>query len=99
MSKGPFILDYVEGDLLPYVEVEWEGQDITGFTFELHLRKPNGLRITKSAIVDDLNAGGAGSAFFHFEWAPGDLVVGERALQRLKSPTHRAKTRPGRASS
>lgn len=77
MAGGEFILDYVENDLLPFLDVEWEGQDITGFTINLNFRKPNGTKVIKTAIIDDANAGGAGSALFHFEWASGDLCPGE----------------------
>ena len=77
MSAGPNVLFFVEGDLLPNLSIEWESQDITGFSFSLHFRKPDGTRVTKTGIVDDLNAGGLGTAVFHFEWAAGDLVTGD----------------------
>lgn len=77
MSAGPQVLFFVEGDLLPNLSVGFEGQDLTGFTLFLHFRKPDGTRVTKAGIVDDLNAGGAGTALFHFEWAAGDLVTGD----------------------
>lgn len=76
-SKGPFIMDFVEGDLLPHLDVEWEGVDITGYSIKLNIRRPNGTKVTIDAVLDDLNVGGAGSAIFHFEWSPGDLIVGE----------------------
>lgn len=77
MARGPFILFFVEGDLLPFLSVEWEEQDIVGFDIKLHFRKPNGTRVTKTAIIDDANLGGAGTAKFHFEWVAGDLVEGD----------------------
>ena len=78
MSRGPQILDgFVEGDLLPNLSIKWESQDITGFTFSLHFRKPNGTRVTKAGIIDEANVGGLGTAIFHFEWAAGDLVTGD----------------------
>ena len=77
MSKGPFIIKRVFGDLLPFLDVEWEGQDITGFTAFLNIRRPNGTRVVKSAIIDEPNLGGAGTAKFHFEWVTGDLLVGD----------------------
>ena len=77
MSTGPRIIHFAEGDLLPWLDVEYEGVDITGFTIQLHFRKPNGTRTTKDAVVDDANVGGAGSALFHFEWASDDLKEGD----------------------
>ena len=77
MSAGPNVLFFVEGDLLPNLSIEWEGQDITGFTFSLHFRKPDGTRVTKAGIIDTANVGGLGTAIFHFEWAAGDLVTGD----------------------
>lgn len=77
MSAGPNVLFFVENDLLPDLSVGFEGQDITGFSFSLHFRKPDGTRVTKAGIVDDLNVGGLGTAVFHFEWAVGDLVTGD----------------------
>ena len=79
--KGPRIFHFVENDLLPWLEVEWENEDITGFTIRLHVRKPNGLRFTRDAVVDDANVGGAGSALFHFEWLAGDLCCGESTAE------------------
>lgn len=77
MSAGPNVLFFVEGDLLPNLDVGWEGQDITGFSFALHFRKPDGTRVTKVGIVDAINGGGLGTAVFHFEWSAGDLVAGD----------------------
>ena len=70
-------MEFVENDLLPFLSVEWEGQDITGFDIFLNIRKPNKTRVVKTAIIDDPNAGGAGTALFHFEWAFEDLCVGD----------------------
>ena len=79
MAKGPRIFHFVEGDLLPWLEAEWENEDITGFTIQLHVRQPNGIRFTRDAVIDDANVGApvGGSAFFHFEWQAGDLVAGD----------------------
>lgn len=79
MAKGPRVLDFVENDLLPWIEVEWQDEDITGYTILLNVRKPNGLRFTREAVVDDANIGApeGGSACLHFEWRAGDLVEGD----------------------
>lgn len=77
MSAGPGVLFFVEGDLLPNLSVGWKEQDVSGFSFSLHFRKPDGTRVTKVGIVDDANVGGAGTAVFHFEWSAGDLVTGD----------------------
>jgi len=75
--NGGKILRFVENDLLPNIDVEWEGEDITGMVIELHVRKPNGLRFAKTAIIDDPNVGATGSAKFHFSWSAGDLCPGD----------------------
>jgi TATA-box binding protein (TBP) (component of TFIID and TFIIIB) len=78
MASGPYVLDFVEGDLLPNVVVQLEGEDITDFDIKLHVRKPNGTKITKTAVIDEANVDNlVGVAEFHFEWAAGDLVAGE----------------------
>lgn len=79
MARGPYIINLVEGDLLPFLEVEWEDQDVTGFNILLHVRKPNGTTFTRTAVIDETNAGEprGGSAFFHFEWLAGDLDPGD----------------------
>ena len=71
------ILKFVEGDLLPWIEIEWENEDISGYSILLHVRKPNGTKFSKAAVIDDANVGGEGTAFFHFEWSAGDLVFGD----------------------
>lgn len=81
MSRGPHVINFVENDLLPWIDVEWEGEDISGFTIYLHVRKPNGTRFSRTAIIDDPNLGGANSAFFHFEWLAGDLVAGDSTAE------------------
>ncbi len=75
-GQKPGVIHLVENDLLPFLAVEWEGQDITGFTILLHVRKPSGLKFSRAAVVDDFNVGGGGTALFHFEWVAGDLCVG-----------------------
>ena len=79
--KKLHVVHLVEGDLLPWIDVEWENEDITGFTILLHVRKPNGTRFSKPAVIDDANVGGAASAFFHFEWAAGDLCAGDSSAE------------------
>jgi len=82
MAKGSSVLEFVENDLLPFLDVEWEDQDITGFDIKLHIRKPNGLTVTKTAVIDDANAGNVvGVARFHFEWTAGDLIAGESSAE------------------
>ena len=81
MSTGPFIVDFVENDLLPHLSVEWEGEDISGFDIKLNIRRPNGTKVVKTAVIDDANVGAGGTALFHFEWALGDLCVGESAAE------------------
>jgi len=74
-------IELVENDLLPYLNVEWSGQDITSYTIELHVRYEDGTKITRSAVVDDYNVGGAGTALFHFEWQAGDLITGTHTAE------------------
>ena len=81
MAHGPKVLYFVEGDLLPNLSIEWEDQDISGFSIFLHFRKPNGTRVTKNAVIDDANVGGTGTAIFHFEWSVGDLVAGDSSAE------------------
>jgi len=78
MAKPRAVLNFVENNLLPNISVEWKDQDITGYTILLHVRKPNGLKFTKTAVIDDANTGNvSGIAMFHFEWSAGDLVAGK----------------------
>lgn len=83
MAKGPRIFHFVENDLLPWLDAEWQNEDITGYTIRLHVRKPNGLRFTRDAVIDDANVGApdGGSALFHFEWQAGDLCYGESTAE------------------
>ena len=81
MSAGPNVLFFVEGDLLPNLSIEYELQDITGFDIKLHFRKPDGTKTTKTAIIDDANLGGLGTATFHFVWSAGDLVEGDSSAE------------------
>ncbi len=53
MSKGPFIFEFTENDLLPWLEADWEDEDITGFPIQLNVRKTNGLKFTGTAAVDE----------------------------------------------
>ena len=71
------IVDMVYGDLLPYLYIELELEDITGWTITLNVSRPDGTRIQRTAIVVAPNVGGLGNAEFYFDWAVGDLMQGE----------------------
>jgi hypothetical protein len=66
------ISEFVEGDLLPFVSVEWEDHDMTGYSAVLRVQKPSGECFERLAIFDN-----AAEGKFHFEWQAGDLVAGE----------------------
>ncbi len=94
--RKPGVLEFVENDLLPWLDVEWESQDITGYTINLHVRQPTGLRFTRVAVIDDANVGGLGTARFHFEWQPGDLIKGNSEAEiEIIDPSARPETFKG----
>lgn len=75
--SSPTIFQFVENDLLPFLDLEWAQEDITGYTIQLHVQQPDGTTFSIDATVEDANVGGSGTALFHFEWAAGNLVAGD----------------------
>lgn len=72
------IVELVTNDLPSRQGFEWEDQDITGFTFKLHVQLEDGSGVvTRTAVIDDANVGGAGTALFHVDFQAGDLPRGE----------------------
>ncbi len=51
------VLDRVQNDTLPSYDGELEGQDITGYTIKLNMRKPDGTSNTKTATFTDASKG------------------------------------------
>ena len=71
MSQGIANIFLVEGDHKPFLEIEWEDTDITGYTIVLNIRYDDGTAAQVSATVDS-----AVDGTFHFEWAEGVLRAG-----------------------
>jgi len=90
------ILKYTEGDLLPYLFVEWEDSgSIVDYSFNLHVRRADGTRFTRAAIIDD-NGTVSGSGAFHFEWQAGDLIRGRMEAEiEMWNPDGKNETWPG----
>lgn len=67
---------YTEGDTLPKLQRTYTGTEsggnITGWTITLHLKRPDGTILTKTAAITD----GPGGAY-EFTWAAGDLQAGK----------------------
>lgn len=71
----PEVIDtYTEGDTLPIFTRTYEGgEDITGWTITLQMRREDETLLTKTATITD---GVAGE--YQFTFAAADLIEGER---------------------
>jgi len=72
MSALPkFPVCFVENDEKPALVATLVGQDLTGYTITLHVLRPDGTVLIKSATPIDLVQG-----HFQFVWIAGDLQAG-----------------------
>lgn len=90
------IIKLHEGDLLPFLFFEWEDSgSIVGYSFKLHVRREDGVRFTREAVIDD-DGTSSGNGAFHFEWQLGDLVRGRaNAEVEMWDPDSKNETWPG----
>jgi len=66
-----FILNRVEGDTKPDIDVEFASFDLTGFQVKMHTKKSGSASTqTKDAVIDD-----AASGKFHIEFVSSDLLL------------------------
>lgn len=72
-DHAPYLLDFYKGNTLPLIDLELEGEDITGYTFVLTINFKDGTCLTKTGVIDDANVGGLGTGLAHFDWVAGDL--------------------------
>lgn len=80
--------EFTEGDLLPFISLEWEGVDLTGYTGVLRVQQPSGVCFERPAIFDD-----APNGKLHFEWVAGNLVEGLSVAEiELTDPQSRNET-------
>ena len=95
-SQCKAILQFHEGDLLPYLYIDWEGSgSIVGYSFALHVRREDGSRISRTAVVDD-DGTVSGNGAFHFEWQAGDLVRGRHTAEvEMTNPAAKNETWSG----
>lgn len=81
MNQPKAILKFHEGDLLPLLYFEWDGSgSIVGYRFKLHVKREDGVRFSRDAVVDD-DGTVSGSGAFHFVWQAGDLVRGRHLAE------------------
>lgn len=72
MIPRQIIIDLVEGDTSPPLRVRFSGLNLTQYSrIDFHMRRPNGSRITRSAVVDALDL-----ELCSVSWQAGDLVRG-----------------------
>lgn len=76
------IIELGENDLLPFLDVEFEGADLTGDEVYLDVEREDGHRFSVKAEIDNVGDPANGvPALFHFEWSEGDLVRGFHKAQ------------------
>lgn len=67
---------YVDGDTGPDLLCTFTGQDLTGYTITLHVKKQGGEKFSIAATAVDLSAGS-----FKFVWSAGQLVEGAHEME------------------
>lgn len=73
-DRAPYYLDYCVGDTRPFIYLEFENEDITGYTFELTVNYQQGTCLVKSGTIKEPNLNRAvGAGIACIEWVSGDL--------------------------
>ena len=70
---------WVANDTLPEIVLVFEGENLTGFTIELFVRRPDNTLLVKAAQFIDATQGK-----FKFVWVDGDLQVGLGQLAEIR---------------
>ena len=72
MIPRQIIIDLVEGDTSPPLRVRFSGLNLTLYSrIDFHMRRPNGSRITRTAVADALD-----HELCTVSWLAGDLLRG-----------------------
>jgi hypothetical protein len=76
-AKSAGTIRLVEADLLPTLEVTYEGGVVTGYEIFLNVEKADGVRFKRQAtITEDGDPTTLTPAAWFFEWEAGDLTPG-----------------------
>ena len=70
-------INLVANDLLPVLQVEYEGADVTGYEIFLNVEREDGSRFQRQATITNVGSPATGvPAQWEYEWEEGDLVAG-----------------------
>lgn len=75
---------YTEGDTLPEVAGTFTGLDLTGYTLEFDLVKPDGTVVQKSTATSGMTITDAAAGQFAIDWQETDLVTGKNQIGQVR---------------
>jgi len=76
-NKSAGTIRLVEADLLPTLEVAYEGGNVTGYEIFLNVEKADGVRFKRQATITEVgDPDNRIPAAWFFEWESGDLTPG-----------------------